>query len=338
MRVTIQDIAQRLNLSHTTVSRVLNQKADRFISEATRQRVIETAAEMGYRANRLARTLARRRSEMIGVIMASVEDPLFAALTAYLNRRARELGYRILFEVTEPDARDRSRLLAVEQLLDWRVDGLLIWWNEGYGPDLLRAVSGTPTVFLGAASPAESADSVLTDTYAATRLLTEHLLKLGHRHLCYLGSRSSDVGPNDRAIHHRLEEAGLPPPIMRQIASDSPEDARTQAYEFFRSPRAATALLCQSDTLALGAMRGLRDAGLSIPRDISVTGFGNDWAAEYVEPSLTTVALPYRGMVDCALQFLINRMGGDQEEGEPQRVLLTSRLVPRGSTAPPPSA
>jgi DNA-binding LacI/PurR family transcriptional regulator len=133
-----------------------------------------------------------------------------------------------------------------------------------------------------------------------------------------------------------LAERGLAPPVIRECRSEAAEEARALAYEMAKSPECPTALFCHNDVMAFGAFRGLRDAGLRVPEDISLIGYDDAWAARYMEPPLTTIVFPYQEIVDTALGFLLKRIAGKAQG--PQRKVVEATLVERESTAPPPGA
>src|SRR5438105_12288384 len=179
------DVARAAGVSQTTASFVLNGR-DVAIPAETRQRVLRAARLLGYRANRIAQNLARQRSELIGTAIPVVENPFFASLVAYLHRRVNSLGYRMIFEVTEANDTEEARRSALGQLLNWRVDGLLLYWSEVYPHDVQDLIRGTPTVYFGTKAPDGDAECVYLDNYGGAREAVEYLIGLGHRLLCCL--------------------------------------------------------------------------------------------------------------------------------------------------------
>jgi DNA-binding LacI/PurR family transcriptional regulator len=270
---------------------------------------------------------------MIGVVIEFIDNPFLASVAAYLNRSIHARGYRALFEVTELNAARETLQRATEALLDWRVDGLLHWWNESYGLDGGLSLTGAPMVYFGSAAPNDRVDSVYLDDYAGARLAVSHLLEQGHRRIAHLSRKASIHSARTRAVLDGVREAGLPSPLVCECLSEAAEEARALAYEIARLRNRPTALFCHNDVMAFGASRGLRDAGLHIPQDISLVGYDDSWASRYAEPALTTVVFPYGQIVDIALDFLLRRIAGEAEE--PQQQQLTGALIVRGSTAPP---
>jgi len=328
-RASMRDVAVAAGVSPTTASMILSGRHDSF-PLVTRDRVHDAARSLGYRANRLARNLVRRRSDIIGVIIEYVDNPFFANLTAYLNRRLGEHGFQAMFQITELGATTEVRARAVDTLLGWNVDGLLYWWNEAYGQSV-SSVADAPTVYFGSAAPNHAADSVMLDDYGAASMAARHMIELGHRRIAHLSRRASIRSARTAALDDALRAASLPSPLIRECPNETAEEARHAVRDLVGSARCPTAIFCHNDVMAFGAFRGLRDMGIAVPHDISLVGFDNTWAAEYLDPPLTTVDFPYRDIIDRAIAFLLNRVAGTADR--PQRVVLPGTLLVRGSTA-----
>jgi LacI family transcriptional regulator len=329
----VRDVAAAAAVSPTTASMVLNGRNASF-PEATRQRVWDAARSLGYSPNRLARNLVCQSSELIGAVIEYVENPFFSSLAAYLNRRVAEHKYRAMFEVTELNSSREDRDQAVETLLSWRVAGILHWWNESYGRDARRAVAESPLVYFGSAAPSGKADSAILDDYGGAATAVQHLVGLGHRRIGHLSRRASVRSARTRAWTDVLRQAGLPRRAPIECPNESAEEARKAVRLLMSQVKPPTGIFCHNDVMAFGAFRGLRDMGLRVPQDVSLVGFDDTWAAEYLDPPLTTVTFPYRQIIDSALGFLIERIGGLTIK--PRQVVLPGCLVVRGSTGPPP--
>ena len=328
-RVSMSDVAKAAGVSPSSVSMILNERHESFPA-ATRERVQAAARELGYRANRHARNLVRRRSDMIGVVIEHVDNPFFGGLAAYVNRQVAERKFQAIFEITELSASAETRASAVESLLDWSVDGLLCFWNEAYGQNVATEMD-TPVVYFGSSVPNDTADSVILDNYGAATLAARHLIELGHRQIAHLSRRASDHGVRTKALVDALRAAKLPPPVVRSCPGQTAEEARSAVGELFTGPQRPTAIFCHNDAMAFGAFRGLRDAGIRVPDDVSLVGFDNAWATEYLDPPLTTVEFPYHEIIDRALEFLLNRID-DRSLPPQQLVLKPGHLIVRGNT------
>lgn len=331
-RVRMIDVARAAGVSQTTVSFVLNGR-DAAVPEATRQRVLEAAQELGYRTNRLARSLVRQRSDTIGVVVPFVENPFLAMVVGFANRQLSMRKRHPLVQLPDLHADEDVWRAALEELLDWGVDGLLHWWDESHSPDAVVLSSPVPVVFIGSAAPPLPADAVFLDDYGGGRAAAEHLVGLGHRRIAHISGRGAVIGARLRGLIDVVSGAHLPPPLVRECASEAPAEAEAIAVDLARAADRPTALFCHNDFIALGAFRGVRAAGLRVPEDISLVGFDDAWASRYLEPALTTVVFPYEEIVDTAIEFLLARLAGEADA--PQRAEFPSRLVVRDSTAAP---
>ena len=165
-------------------------------------------------------------------------------------------------------------------------------------------------------------------------MAVQHLIGLGHQKIGHLSRRASVRSVRTRAWTDALRKAGLRHRTQMECPSESADEARDAVGLLMSQVRPPTGIFCHNDVMAFGAFRGLRDLGLRVPQDVSLVGFDDTWAAEYLDPPLTTVTFPYRQIIDSALGFLIERIGG--LAATPRQVVLPGCLVVRGSTAPPP--
>lgn len=333
-RIRMVDVARAAGVSQTTVSFVLSGR-DAAIPEATRRRVLEAAQELGFRTNRMASSLVRKHSGTIGVIVPFVENPFLASLVAFANRRLSARKHQPLMVLPDLHADEGAWQDALEGLLDWGVEGLLHWWDESHHDDAAVVSSPVPVVFIGSAAPPLPTDAVFVDDYGGGRAAAEHLVGLGHRRIVHLSGRRAVVGARLQGLMDVAAERQLPPPRVLECASEAAEEATEIALNLARSSACPTALFCHNDFIAFGAFRGVRAAGLRVPEDISLVGFDDAWASRYIEPALTTVVFPCAEIVDTAIEFLLARLAGRADA--PQRAILPSRLVVRGSTASPSS-
>jgi DNA-binding LacI/PurR family transcriptional regulator len=189
-------------------------------------------------------------------------------------------------------------------------------------------------VYFGSAAPSCKADSVILDDHGGASMAVAHLVGMGHRRIGHLSRRASLRSARTRAWTDVLRQAGLPHRAQIECPGESADEARDAVQVLMSRARPPTAIFCHNDVMAFGAFRGLRDMGLHVPRDVSLIGFDDTWAAEYLDPPLTTVTFPYRQIIDSALGFLIERIGGLAVK--PRQLVLPGCLVVRGSTGPPP--
>jgi DNA-binding LacI/PurR family transcriptional regulator len=333
-RVTIYDVAARAGVSQPTASLVLSNHPRARVAPATRQRVLDAAAAIGYRPNVVARSLTGRRSFALGLIVPDFRSPFIADVVAGAERVAAEAGYAVL--LCDQSARPLASHL--ELLRARQIDGVLI---DAVGAATLpeAALAGLRVVLID--EPAERWPGVASDAAAAGRLTAEHLLALGHREFAFIGPAvdSHAYRLRERGFITALRAAGLTVPSARwlRVPSAAVAEGRDAMRRLLAAPARPTAVFCANDLLAIGAVKQALTAGVAVPRDLSVAGCDDIELARYVTPELTTVRIPARELGARAARLLLR-----QVEGRPVRRegagLLPVQLVPRGTTAPVPPA
>ncbi len=347
--VTLKDVARIANVSNTTVSRVLNGKESPvLISETTRQRVLKAAGQLGYRPNLFARGLRTQRSGAIGVLVADITDPFFAALIAEITAVFTERGYQFLLSHAGADPRS-------DHLLGSWIDGLLVLGDQVLGRDAEAEVLAHHHYVVGVSRTRENTaiPSVNIDDAAGIRLGLEHLLALGHRRIGFVGNRLTwDMDLRLRIFLSEMAERGLEaPPEAIALAPHSAAGGYAAAGRLLAVKPALTALLCTADLLAVGALCLLQEAGLQVPQSMSVVGFDDIPLAAYTTPPLTTVRQPTAALARTAAIFLLDAIEDEGEEagpnngfpandsmpsvssGTPRDVLLMPELIVRRSTS-----
>ncbi|WP_243744601.1 LacI family DNA-binding transcriptional regulator [Streptomyces hainanensis] len=336
-RVTMSEVAKAAGVSVMTVSNVVN--GHRYVSETTRDRVLEAIDRLGYRVNVAARNLRSGSTGIIGLAVPGVDAPYFGQLAALLIEGATRLGYQIVVEQT--GATRESELGALTHSRLRMYDGLIIS-TVGLGNEdaeqLRSEISGFPVVALGERlSGAGALDHVAMANVAGALDATRHLVERGCRRVAVLGGT---LGPGVSAGSLRtagyrsaLAEAGLP---WREELVVEREFTLGGGAAGVRALVAAgvafDGLVCLTDTLALGALRALADHGLAVPDDVRVIGFDDIEQAAYAVPSLSSVAPGHSEMADAALRMLTERIAGRRPEGAFEEFTGPHRLVVREST------
>jgi DNA-binding LacI/PurR family transcriptional regulator len=325
---TIRDVANAAGVSHQTVSRVINNE-ERVMPE-TRARVLRAIAELGYRPNAIARSMARGRTLTLSAIVQNLTDYTFAAIIEGAEDESRRRGYFLLTSsVSDPtDAISR-----IEQLA-WhgRVDGMLVF-NPFVHPDQMP--DKFPLVMITPPEPFSHVHSVALDNQGCAELVTQHLLDLGHTRIAHI------TGPQgERAVTDRL--AGFTKVLTQCWITPRPDWiipgdwTATSGYAAFKglaeSGEMPSAVFAQNDRMAIGLIRAARDAGLSVPKDLSVAGFDDMPLASYFDPPLTTFPQNMDAIGAAAADLLIQAV---EDPLMPiQHILLPpSELIVRSSTA-----
>jgi DNA-binding LacI/PurR family transcriptional regulator len=295
-QVSIRDVARAAGVSHQTVSRVINGHPG--VRASTRNGVLASIRELGFRPNQAARALARGHARAVTVLTSNTARYGYVQILRGIEEAARQAGYTVGVRVL--DTSDPAGVqAAVEQTCQPGAGSVVVIAYDLAGVLALHAVpAGVPLAGVVEASQGRTGTSypcVWLDDGRAANLATRFLLDLGHRTVHYIAIPSS-TGTSDRMAGWRmaLEEAyaPLPEPVY---AGWTPESGYRVGHRL-AADREVTAILCGNDDLALGALRALREAGRRVPEDVSVVGFDDIPQSAFYSPSLTTVRLDFVGL------------------------------------------
>ena len=330
-QATIKDIARQLGISYSTVSRALSPHASVLVKEKTRELVRQTAAEMDYSPNLMARGIVMGKTGTLGLLTYQIFQEASGYQTDQILKAADEHDYQIMMGVASnriPQSSRDDRTTQIKQLISWGVDGLLIHMqgDAGESERILDAVKGrVPVVTLH--YPAENQSGVVLDYVANFYEATEHLIELGHERIGFLGSHWNDNTPlsnQGKGYGLAMQNHGLTPnyaPVSTINAEGGYRLGKELGDQF-------TALVCRNDYTAIGVCRGLRESGIRIPDDVAVVGYGDIDTAAYMTPALTTLAMPYEAIAQAAMDLMLEQLEG---QDTPRQVTLRSRLVVRES-------
>ncbi|MGO9659965.1 MAG: LacI family DNA-binding transcriptional regulator [Acidimicrobiales bacterium] len=326
---TLEDVAREAGVSRALVSLVMRQKPQ--VSEERRARVLAAATRLGYRPNAMARSLASRRSNTVGVLLNDLHNPFFAEITDGIEQVARHRGYRILLST---GGRSRAREeAALEAFLESRVDGLVLVSTVLTEAQISQAARLTPVTLVSRTSKLPSVDSVLTDDVHGAELAVAYLIELGHRRIAHIdGGRNPGSQPRRRGYERAMDAAGLKRMV---VPGDFSESSGAEAVgRLLALAELPTAVLTSNDMAAAGAMDRLTEAGFSVPADISVVGYDNTSLAQMRQVNLTTVNQPRVEMGRLAMQAVLERIEGSRTQAVSH--VTTPTLVIRRSTGPVP--
>lgn len=343
-RPRIQDVAARAGVSKTAVSFAFNQPE--HLNEATRERILAAAAELGYRPSPIARRLAARRTDQIGLVLPQPTRDAFA--NAFIPELLRGIGdvcdERGVSLVIVPPA-GGSLARAVEGAL---VDGLILLGLAPDHPELgLARRAGLPVVALDVDGWSD-ADVVAIDDVGGSTAAAEHLYRLGHRDVAVvLIAKHPDAaldeldGISGRRLNgiragfdRERRELGGGVVRVRILSAEVSEEGGRAAFAELAADRLPTAVMAITDMTAIGILNAASDAGVRVPDELSVVGFDDIPAASWTSPRLTTVHQPIRGKGRMAARRLID-ITRQTDGHRPTTERLPTRLVVRGSTAPP---
>jgi DNA-binding LacI/PurR family transcriptional regulator len=288
--MNLVDVARRAKVSRITVSRVVNHAPD--VKDTTRAHVLKVVEELKYRPNLHARRLAAGKSRTIGVIVANIENPFFHDIYRAVERRARAAGYEVIMANT--DYRSEQLVASVRLMIGQRVGGLAAIVSE-MDSKLIDELDGygIPVVFCDVGPQRQNITNIRVDYRRGMDRLTDYLYCLGHRRIGVVGHRAMLRPVHDR-VNVGLESLARYADVEVQTATDmdSPDGGSRATRALLSAHPELTALMFVNDFMALGAPREIRDRGLRVPEDLSVTGFDDVALAQYWSPALTSVHIP----------------------------------------------
>ncbi|WP_028661276.1 LacI family DNA-binding transcriptional regulator [Nocardioides insulae] len=319
---TIYDVATRAGVAASTVSRAFGVPGR--VSERTRQKVVAAAEELGYVPNPHARALQSGKHATIALMLADITNPYFFELIRGAEQRARVAGNTLVIVNAE-----ESRRIEFEQIqgLTGAVDGFILAASR-LSDDELRALAGKHRlVLLDRELP--PIPSVVRDMRGGCRQILEHLSSLGHREVAYCSGPPTSWMSAERwaALSGGAEEHGL---TLRRVGPYAPTVANGAVAADGALRAGVTAVVAHNDLLAIGIVRRLRDRGVAVPEDVSVVGFDDIFAAELLEPPLTTLGAPGAQAGRLAVELLLDPPG----RHHPAQLRLPSDLVIRRSSGP----
>ena len=330
--VTLVEIAKKLNLNVSTVSRALSRPD--MVAEATRERILETVASYEYRPNSIARSLRKGKTCTLGLIVSDIQNPFYAAIVKAVEGIASGHGYSTV--VCNADENPQKETEALHLLSEMKVAGI-IHGSTGANLHILQSLSrqGFPIVDIDRVSGLTDADTVLVDNQAGARLAAEHLLELGHTRLAVITGPQHLTTGRDRLDGFRLAlsaaKIALPDALVHigDFREGSGYEATVRLLGLSSPP---TALFVANNEMAAGALTALRERSVLIPDALSLISFDDVRWAKYLEPALTVIAQPTEQLGTLAAELLFERLSGRKEV---VRRVLQPTLIARGSSAPP---
>ena len=325
--VTIKDVAREAGFSVATVSRVLNNSGP--VRDETRRRIEEVAGRLHYTPNVAARSLITRKTLTIGVLLPDLYGEFFSEVIRGIDRAARNGGYHLLVSGSH---NDREEIEAAVHAMHGRVDGLIVM-SPGLEPRAIVAglPRRLPLVLLNCEEECNEFDSVNVDNYGGAREMVRHLVGLGHQRVAIIGGASDNYDARERLRGYRdaVEGRGGVASEELLVEGDFTESSGHKAARKLLAldPR-PTAIFAANDSMAIGALSALREAGVLVPEDMAVAGFDDIPIARYLSPPLSSVHVPIRGLGMRAVERLLLAMTDAEEKA---REVLPTRLVVRES-------
>lgn len=336
MSATLNDIARRSGVSVSTVSRVLNRKAQKYrIAAETEQRILRAAKELNYRPNEIARGLRLKKTHTIGLIAPDVSNPFFAYIIKRVQSVAHAMGYSLI--VCNTDENLEQEIEHLNLLYRNRVDGLIampVGTSYAHYADWIE--KHIPIVLLDRCFDELSVRSVVVDNYGGAFEAVEHLVDNGHVRIAFIQGLPGTYTNTARLKGYRdaLTAHGLTfDPDLVVGADFRQENGYMEAKLLLSLSERPTAIFATSDMITLGALQAIYEEGLSVPGDMSVIMFDDVDFAPYLRCPLTAVRQPKELMGEMAVKMLVDELRG--EKAGTQRIMLKPQLIRRGSVGAP---
>lgn len=326
---TIKDVARAANVSVATVSRVYN--GSELVRDVTRLRVLEAADQLGYIPHGAARSLITSRTNTIGVLLPDLYGEFFSEVIRGIDQTAQRHGFHLLVSSSHDG---RPAVEAALRSMRGRVDGLIVMWPEMDAQTAVRNLpEGFPVVLLNSPVGPDAFDVITIANFDGAWAMTRHLLDLGHRRIAIIkGAEGNfDAAERLRGYVAALSQAGVIPDPALELPGDFSEASGYHAVtELLRAGPPPTAIFAANDSMAIGALSALREAGLGVPRDVAVAGFDDIPMSQYLDPPLSSVHVDISALGERATLRLLEAIR-EKEHHERRAETLPTTLVLRRS-------
>ena len=335
MKTTLETIAEKTGYSTSTVSRVLTGKSEKFrISESTKETIRKTASELGYTPNIIAQNLRNGKTETIGLVVPDMSNPYFAEISSVIVAEAKKHGYTTI--VTDTMENESSQKDSVCALVSRKVEGMIIV-PCGSAPDYLEDLNkrGAPIILVDRYYENSSLPFVVTNNWQGGVDGTNILIRNGHKKIaCIQGNL--DSMPNRKRTEgylSALKNAGLEE-FQQIVGNDfTVQNGYIETKLLLSSSNKPTAIFALSNTIGLGAIRAIREAGLKIPDDISLVSFDNNIYLDYFVPAVTRIGQRVEEMGRMAVKLLIGSIRSQRPLNS--QIELSTETILRDSVGPP---
>ncbi|MBQ9300506.1 MAG: LacI family DNA-binding transcriptional regulator [Clostridia bacterium] len=333
MGVSLKDIAKSAGVSEATASLALNGR--KGVNEKTKERVLEIAKAMGYVGSDNAKSLARRKSGLIGVMVPNISNLFYSNLVRHIERALRDMGYKMILVTTESNINYEKEM--IKRFVAFRVEGAIIYPSikENERPDYINILrqNSIPMVFIGSYYPGIEAPHVMSDLYHGVREAVDYLYITGCRHFYYIGGCKTIISNQlkEKAIRDYLTERGIefPEDHYLELEHTRYENAYIRMDALLSSGKPVDAVIAADAFTSLAAYNVLRKHGYAVPEQVSIISFDNLLYPDICVTRLSCIEQDLDSIVNCTLQNL-QSMIRDQSDGVSH--LTPTKLILRDTT------
>lgn len=330
LKMDIISVAKKAGVSKSTVSRVINNAGG--VRESTRLKVLTVMEEMGFQPNIFAQAMKTNQSRTIAVLIPDYLNPFFAAWLAAIEEILRPQNYMTMVCSSGPD--EQTEISSLHHLLSRRVDGLIFHSYNRHEKtiQLLESISSrVPVVLLDQIMKHPAISSVLVNGYSGTMTAVQHLILKGRKRIAYVKAKHQATDDRLAGYKQALHQAKMESEEQYIYAGDfSMESGHTAGEYFLGLDQMPDAIVCATDTMALGVLKCLLKNNIAIPDQVAVIGFDNLAITTMIEPALSTVGLPITQMGQKAAQILLTRIA--TPSSPPTHITMDCELILREST------
>ncbi|OOQ56807.1 substrate-binding domain-containing protein [Mucilaginibacter pedocola] len=333
-KLSIVDIANHLNVSKTTISFILNGRAqEKRIGKELVERVQKFVEEVGYKPNSLAKSLRTGKSNIIGLMVEDISNPFFASIARLIEDRAYKNGYKIIYCSTDNDTSKTKDLIGMFR--DRHVDGYIIAPPEGIEDDISSLIKdGMPVVLFDRHLPKVSTDFVEIDNLFSTYNATMHLVQRGYKNIAYITFASQQTQMQDRMQGYKdaLKESGLKPSAL-EITFDQNDDLIMGPINtFLKKNKNIDAIFFGTNHVGTCGLKVINNLGLKVPDDLAIISFDDYDVFKLFSPPVTAIAQPIEAIADSVITVLLNKLNTSSQHISSQSIVLKTELLMRDSS------
>jgi LacI family transcriptional regulator len=334
-KISIIEVAKRLDVSPTTVSFILNGRSkEKRISDEIRDKVLKFVEEIGYKPNSLARSLRTGKTNTIALMVESISDPFFGHIARNIEEKAYKSGYKILYSSTGNNTDKTKEFLKMYE--ERHVDAYIIAAPEGIEGELQAIIDlGKPVLLFDRYLKDLKTDTILVDNYQSTAKAVEELIKSGFKNIAFITLDSLQSQMNDRLLGYEetLKKHKLPQ-YLKEISYDFPPEKVTAHIEAFLQRRGEVdAVVFATNYLCVYGLKAIEKLGLTIPKDLGVVVFDDQDLFELYKPQITAIAQPIEEIANQIISVLLNKLNNPVKTKKIQTIVLNAEMIIRGSSS-----
>lgn len=331
-KLSIKDIAQRCNTSITTVSFVLNGKADeKRISVELKEKILKTIEDTGYKQNQFARGMRTGKTNIIGLIIEDISNAFFSAVARIIEEDAYKRGYKIIYCSTDDNTEKTKELIKL--FVERNLDGYIITPPKGVEDEIQSLIDRKiPVVLFDRYFPGLETDYVVVDNFNTSKKAVQHLFDSGFEHIALVTTSSDQNQMLERlnGYEKTIVENGKEPKVLKIPFTFSPEQSVKEIVTYLKENKEVDAIFFSTNYLAFKGLEAINQLKLTIPEDLAVVAFDDQDFFRIYNPSITAVAQPVRDISLKLIDIILQKM--NSEEKPVEKVVLSTNLIVRDSS------